>query len=129
VAVAGCLVFATGRAPGLECPNVDPPARPPSAAECPAFDVVRPAGVGLRIFLDRRTGQVRPPTIDEIRALAAAAAGGAGVEYLEPLEIVVHPNGMRSVDLKGAFEFRAVAKRNADGSFSARCLPPGTSEK
>jgi hypothetical protein len=117
--------FAGGRSPAQDCPNVDPPARP--ATECPAIDPIRATGPGLRMFIDRRTGRVRPPTIDEIRALAAA--GGPAVEYLEPLEIVVHPDGMRSVDLKGAFEFRVVAKRNPDGSFSARCLPPGTAEK
>ena len=116
-------ILAAGRAPGLDCPNLDPPPRPP--AGCPAIDSVRPAGAGLRIFLDRRTGRVRPPTLAEIRALSAAG----GVDYLEPLDIVVHPNGMRSVDLKGAFEFRVVVKRSPDGSFSTRCLPPGAAEK
>ncbi|HEY7113468.1 MAG TPA: hypothetical protein VIA45_11100 [Thermoanaerobaculia bacterium] len=121
------LALAGGRASGRHCENVDPPTRPPG--ECPAIDPVpnRSVGMGLRVFLDRRTGRVRPPTLGEIRALAAA--GGGVVDYLEPLEIVVYPDGMRSVDLKGAFEFRAVARRNPDGSFSARCLPPGTSEK
>lgn len=70
---------------------------------------------------------MRAPTLEEIRALAAE--GTSGAEYLEPLEVVVYPDGMRSVDLKGAFEFRVVAKRNADGSLSARCLPPGTADK
>ena len=124
-AAALLAMLAAARAPAQECPNVDPPPRP--AAECPAIDPIRPAGPGLRMFLDRRTGRVRPPTIEEIRAFAAAESAAAA--YLEPLEIVVHADGMRSVDLKGAFEFRVVARRNPDGSISTRCLPPGTAEK
>jgi hypothetical protein len=125
-AAAALLAISAGAPiPAQDCPNVDPPPRP--ALECPAIDARRPAGPGLRIFLDRRTGRVRAPTLEEIRALAAE--GRPGADYLEPLEVVVYPDGMRSVDLKGAFEFRVVAKRNKDGSLSARCLPPGTAEK
>ena len=83
----------------------------------------RAGSAGLRIFLDRRTGRVRAPTPEEARALVES--GGRGVEFLEPLEIVVHPDGMRSVDLKGAFSSRVVARRNPDGSITKRCLPKG----
>lgn len=124
-AAALVAIFAGARIPAQDCPSVDPPPR--ATLECPAIDTIRPAGPGLRMFLDRRTGRVRAPTLEEIRALAAE--GRSGADYLEPLEIVVYPDGMRSVDLKGAFEFRVVAKRNPDGSISARCVPPGTAEK
>ena len=123
-AAAFLTISAGARIPAQDCPNVDPP-RP--VLECPAIDAIRPAGPGLRMFLDRRTGRVRAPTLEEIRALATE--GRSGAADLEPLEVVVSPDGMRSVDLKGAFEFRVVAKRNADGSLSARCLPPGAAEK
>ena len=77
----------------------------------------------LRIFLDRRTGRLRAPTPEEARALFES--GGRGVEDLEPIEIVVHPDGMRSIDLKGAFSSAVVSRRNPDGSLSTRCVPAG----
>ena len=125
-AAAALLAISAGaRIAAQDCPNVDPQPRP--FFECPAIDAIRPAGPGLCMFLDRRTGRVRAPTLEEIRVLAAE--GRPGADYLEPLDVVVYPDGMRSVDLKGAFEFRVVAKRNADGSLSARCLPPGATDK
>ena len=85
-----------------------------------------PGTRALRVFLDRRTGRVRPPTPEEARALFESA--GKSVEYLEPLEIVVSPDGTRSVDLKGAFEARIEVRRAPDGSLSTRCAPDGASE-
>lgn len=116
--MAAAALLARAPMPAQECPAVDPP---PvfSAPVCPAVD--RVGGAGLRVFLDRRTGRLRAPTPEEARALVEA--GGRGVEFLEPLEVVVHPNGMRSVDLKGAFSSRVLARRNPDGSVTARCLP------
>ena len=124
-AAALVAISAAAQIPAQDCPNVDPPPWP--ALECPAIDAIRPAGPGLRMFLDRRTGRVRAPTLEEIRALAGE--GRSGADDLVPLEVVVYPDGMRSVDLKGAFEFRVVAKRNPDGSISARCVPPGTTDR
>jgi hypothetical protein len=112
-------LLASAAQPLPDCPAIDPPLPPRT---CPAIDPVRPAPrAGLRVFLDRRTGRVRPPTPEEARALVESA--GRGVEYLEPLEIVVSPDGMRSVDLKGAFEARIEVRRNPDGSISERCVP------
>ena len=104
--------------PAQECPAVDPPPVK-LARDCPAVD--RVGGAGLRVFLDLRTGRVRAPTPEEARALVES--GGRGVEFLEPLEIVVHPDGTRSVDLKGAFSSRVVARRSPDGSVRTLCLP------
>ena len=98
-----------------ECPAIDPPA----AAACPAVDPIRPRAPGLRVFLDRHTGRIRPPTLAEIRALGEA--GGREVEYLEPIEVVVEPDGTRRVDLKGAFEAQVVVRRRPDGSLETRC--------
>lgn len=107
----------------LDCPAIDPvPTFEPS---CPAADPVGP--VGLRIYLDRRTGRVRAPTPEEARALFEA--GGRGIENLEPLEVIVHPDGMRSVDLKGAFEQQVVLRRNPDGSITIRCMPGPAAEQ
>jgi hypothetical protein len=117
---AAAAAFGVSAASGADCPPIDsPPAT--VMAYCPAVDRVGKAG--LRIFLDRRTGRLRAPSPEEARALFES--GGLGVEGLEPVEIVVHPNGMRSVDLKGAFSYEVVSRRNADGSLSMRCVPTG----
>jgi len=102
--------------PAEECPAVDLPIHEPA---CSPVDL--PASVGLRVFIDRATGRMRAPTAEEARALYES--GGRGLENLEPLEVVVHPNGMRSVDLKGAFNYNVVRTRRPDGSFETRCVP------
>jgi hypothetical protein len=125
LASLGVLFVFAGTAFGADCPAIDPPRF--AAASCPAIDpVAKPSSGGLRIFLDRRTGRVRPPTLAEARALVEA--GGRGVEYLEPLEVVVSPDGMRSVDLKGAFEYRLEMRRAPDGTLRARCVPADSGE-
>jgi hypothetical protein len=106
--------------PAADCPPVDDPTRR-VVADCPAIDPAPNAG--LRIFRDRRTGRLRAPTPEEARALYES--GGRGIESLEPLEIVVHPDGMRSVDLKGAFDSEIVVRRNTDGSLITACRPAG----
>ena len=119
------LLSLAGTAAGGDCPAIDPPRGP--VTSCPAIDpVAKPAAGGLRIFLDRRTGRVRPPTVAEARALVDA--GGRGVEYLVPLEVVVSPDGMRSVDLKGAFEYHIEMRRAPDGTLRARCVPGDAGE-
>jgi hypothetical protein len=122
------VLFTLAAPPGIaECPSIDaPPA--PGHSSCPAVDP--PAalrGAGIRVFVDRRTGRVRPPTPKEARALIEAE--GKGVEYLEPIEVVAHPGGMRSVDLKGAFAHRLTVRRNPDGSTTVACSPGGVSEE
>jgi len=128
LSVTLCLA-AIGPSAGLsieprECPAIDSPS-PASAPYCPAVDPVGRAS--LRVFLDRRTGRLRAPTPEEARALFEAR--GRGVEYLEPLEVVRHPDGMRSVNLKGAFASQIVAHKNPDGSVSTRCVPAGAEDK
>ena len=103
-----------------ECPPIDPPAR---ETTCPAADPIAPRAPGLRVFLDRRTGRIRPPTLAEIRALAEVS--GRSVEHLEPIEVVVYPDGTRRVDLKGAFEAQVRIRRRPDGSLEARCVTGG----
>lgn len=125
LATAGGLallaLLARSSIPAENCPAVDPTPAPPERV-CPAVDRIRTAS--LRVFLDRRTGRVRAPSPEEARALFES--GGRDTEGLELLEIVVHPDGMRSVDLKGAFSSRVVLRRNPDGTLTMRCLPPGS---
>ena len=99
-------------------------ARPAADAACPADDGVGRAG--LRAFIDPQTGQLREPTPEEAAELAAAVHA-ARLQALSELEVVVHPDGMKSVDLKDAFMIDLVARRNPDGSLSIGCQPPGAS--
>jgi hypothetical protein len=122
--IAGIYPLPAG---GGECPATDVPG-PSARVWCPPIDRAGPpARAALRVFLDRRTGRLRAPTPEEARALVET--GGAGPEYLEPLEVVVHPNGMRSVDLKGAFSFNVVTRKNPNGSVSTRCVPAGLEKR
>jgi hypothetical protein len=96
------------------CPAIDPPAA-----------VMKPAP-GLRAFRDPVTGQLRQPTVEEAAAIARAQ-GEAAPERQPVFEIIVHPDGMKSVDLQDAFLSAAVATRNPDGSITVRCVPAGAS--
>lgn len=107
-----------------EPPSDKTAARPAADTACPADD--RFARAGLRAFIDPQTGQLREPTPEEAAQLAAAVHASR-VQALSELEVVVHPDGMRSVDLKDAFLIDLVARRNPDGSLSIGCLPPSTS--
>lgn len=71
-------------------------------------------------FRDPVTGKLRQPTAEEAAALAARQ------KLLTPeralvFEIVTHPDGMKSVDLQGAFVAATVAVRNPDGTVTIRC--------
>ena len=99
------------RADEPACPGIDPVAR----------DLSRPQA-GLRAFRDPVTGKLRPPTREEAAALARTQAQAAPEREIA-FEVVVHPNGMKSVDLQGAFDQATVATRNPDGSIRMRCVP------
>jgi hypothetical protein len=126
VLLAACAVPASAAQKRLKARAAAPDsalALPPADAACPADDAV--ARAGLRAFIDPQTGQLRTPTPEEAARLAAAVHA-ARLQTLSELEIVVHPDGMKSVDLKDAFLIDLVASRNPDGSLSISCLPPGT---
>jgi len=91
---------------------------PPATAKAKA-PASEPA---MRVFIDPQTGQLREPTPEEARALSEAVRKAAAPEP-EDFEPVRHPDGMVSVDLKGAFMSHVIAQRNPDGSFSAWCVP------
>lgn len=82
---------------------------------------------GWRAFKDPKTGKLREPTREEASKLShdAARKGPAPVDF----EVIVHPNGMKSVDLKGAFHMSLVARRNPDGSISYTCRRETPAEK
>ena len=75
---------------------------------------------GLKVFVDRATGRLRPPTPAEARRLAEGLREMLS-QSEEGLEIVRHPNGMLSVDLQGRFQNAAVATMEADGGVVLHC--------
>ncbi len=94
----------------------------PSTGDCPAID--EPsfiASARVRAFVDPATGQLRAPSEEELKQLALerlrSAAPAPG------FEMVVHPDGMKSVDLKDAFLFDVVLETGPDGSTAMRCVP------
>jgi len=102
------------------------PGKPVAAApaavgpECPAEESVGQGG--FRAFIDPETGELREGTPEEQRALSS----GARVLSASPGEIpemVVYPDGMVVVDLKGQFMQSLTAVRNPDGSLSIGCAP------
>ena len=103
---------------------------PPASAHCPPIDPPvllrqgQASGAGFRVFRDPVTGQVRQPTPEEAARWAAAEPAP---EAQPAFEIVVHPDGMQSVDLHGAFAASLVIRRGPDGSVTLTCLPPGAS--
>jgi hypothetical protein len=101
---------------------------PPAAARCPAIDPPAASAAlaagGLRVFRDPVTGQIRQPTPEEAARIAASEPAS---ESQPVFEIVVHPDGMQSVDLHGALAAKLVITRAPDGSMTVRCLPPGAS--
>ncbi|MGH9398920.1 MAG: post-PEP-CTERM-1 domain-containing protein [Thermoanaerobaculia bacterium] len=111
VAAAASLASALPAGEPAACPAIDPPpATQPRA--------------GLRAFRDPETGELRAPTPGESAALARAEAETAPAE--EPIfEVIVHPDGMKTVDLRGAFAASIVVTRNPDGSLTLRCVSAG----
>ena len=103
-----------------------PPSKPVAAApaavgpECPAEESVGQSG--FRAFIDPETGELREGTPEEQRALSSGAQT-LSANAVEIPEMVVYPDGMVVVDLKGQFMQSLTAVRNADGSLSIGCAP------
>jgi hypothetical protein len=86
--------------------------------ECPAEESVGQGG--FRAFIDPETGELREGTPEEQRALSS---GARALSAAEIPEMVVYPDGMVVVDLKGQFMQSVTAVRNPDGSLSIGCGP------
>jgi hypothetical protein len=85
------------------------------------------ASAGWRAFRDPATGKLREPTPEEARELSRRDAQKSAAPTA--FEVVVHPDGMKSVDLKGAFTMSLAARRNPDGSISYECRSGNGTEK
>src|SRR5438552_812152 len=75
-------------------------AQPIVGPECPADETLGQGG--FRAFIDPETGELREGTPEEQRALSAGARTEAS-NVAEIPEMVVYPDGMIVVDLKGQF--------------------------
>ena len=95
-------------------------AQPIVGPECPADETLGQGG--FRAFIDPETGELREGTPEEQRALSAGARTEAS-NAAEIPEMVVYPDGMIVVDLKGQFMQSVTVVRNPDGSLSTRCGP------
>jgi hypothetical protein len=99
-----------------------PAAAAPAAVgpECPADETY--GQVGFRAFIDPVTGELREGTPEEQRALSAGLSAESA-NIAESPEIVLYPDGLMVVDLKGHFMQSVTLVRNPDGSLSMRCGP------
>jgi hypothetical protein len=79
---------------------------------------------GLRVTRDAKTGQLRPATADEARALQGRATAPRGVlsGRLSPRPERL-ANGALRVELTQDQMMYSVATRNADGSITRECVP------
>ena len=97
---------------------------PLDAAEPPSKSKKKSAAApsaGWRAFRDPHTGKLREPTAEEARALSRDMARKTAAPI--PFEVLVHPDGTKSVDLQGAFAMSLVARRRPDGSITYECRP------
>lgn len=78
------------------------------------------SSAGLRAFVDPETGTPRGATAEELAQAAleqpARLSKSAGIEVIE------HPNGMRSAELGEAFMATSVAKIGPDGRLVTECV-------
>jgi hypothetical protein len=93
-------------------------------ATCPPIDhpVAAAPAAGVRAAIDRDTGVVRAPRVEE-RAAAEARRRAAHAAALRNVEVTVHPNGMRTAKLGDAFLFDVVVETRPDGTLGYRCVP------
>ena len=88
------------------------------AEKCPAIDHPAPA---LRVFVDSRTGKIRPPEAGEAAKLFSVPARDA-----RTYPVVVLPDGTKIVELDDALMNYVVIERAPDGSVHSRCVTEGS---
>ncbi|MEJ7615809.1 MAG: PA domain-containing protein [Pyrinomonadaceae bacterium] len=76
---------------------------------------------GAQVAVDPRTGKLRQPTPEEARALAQSMQKLYN-RSTKGLTLTRHPDGMKSVDLKGRFLNFSVANTNPDGTIATTCV-------
>ncbi len=106
---------------------------PPAAATADAGEVTPlPLALGLRAYIDPKTGQLRQPTQEEIRSAAKVAEYEDGLNgSLAGLGVEYRRDGSKIMNLQGRFLHSMVVHRAPDGSLVADCVdtvstPPAT---
>lgn len=75
-----------------------------------------PSSAGLWVYTDEDTGELR-------RRLAAEQSKTRSLNWSsEGLTVVVHPDGMKSVDLEGRFMSDFVVRIDASGNADTACI-------
>lgn len=116
---AAAIAFATAALLSLPLPAAEP-----STAVCPAIDTPSPTTAlpRLRVFIDPATGKRRAPTAEELRRIAEERLRSRA-EAARVFDVIVYPDGMKTVDLGDAFLFDLVLEKVPDGSSRYRCAP------
>ncbi len=101
----------------------DPQAQPADTATAAtqAAPAATAPAAGMLAFRDPVTGQLRPPTADELDALRPQleALFNQSSEGLEQIEL---PDGSVGIDLQGRFASAVVATVQPDGTVTTRCV-------
>jgi hypothetical protein len=92
----------------------------PLAALCVPASAQQPEAQGAVVVRDAQTGQLRPPTAAEMRALAPPPAAAAS--SMAPPAIVTGPGGRRSVRLDERHMVHSVTTRDDAGGHSEHCV-------
>jgi hypothetical protein len=74
---------------------------------------------GQKVAADPQSGKLREPSRDEMELLASLERALARPTDLTP---VIHDNGMKSVDLQGAFMEVAIARVDEHGTLAGACV-------
>ena len=92
----------------------------PAASEAKSAQLPQGSGAGLRIFIDPVTREIRPPTAEEIQALA---------RQVTPLQVVPEPQmfttryGAIGFRVDPSFDSYMVAVKRPDGALDVDCFP------
>lgn len=76
---------------------------------------------GMQVSIDPATGRLRPPTLEESRALARALRQQFGVPA-EPLQVIQATNGAVAVELPEETMETAIVRTHPDGTQTIECM-------
>ena len=85
----------------------------------PGNDEVAIGASGQQVAIDAKSGKLRQPTQEEIKALVEGMKLNDSAEGLTSKRV---GNGSQVMSIDGRFENMVVAKTNADGSVSTACV-------
>jgi hypothetical protein len=93
--------------------------RPAASTAGPAASGIVPGSAGMVIAIDPETGEVGMPTPEQLAEMKLTES--ETVSHDAGGTLVVHPGGMKSLDLEGRSQEYAVIRRAADGRTTIGC--------